>query len=142
MDEQIRQSILALEPAWGPKNIDFDVELESISYSGNDTFMHHVWDNIIGNAVKFTPDYSRVTIRLYEQDGNIIFTVADEGPGISPEAKAHLFDKLYQEDSSHKQEGNGLGLALVKRILSVAEGEISVKNIENGGCEFMVTLKK
>ncbi len=142
LDEQIRQSILGLEPAWEPKNIDFDVELEKITYCGNDTLMHHVWDNLIGNAVKFTPDYSTVKIRLYEEADNIIFTVEDSGPGISPEAKTHLFDKFYQEDSSHKQEGNGLGLALVKRILSTAQGEISVRNIEGGGCEFSVGLRK
>ena len=68
------------------------------------------------------------------------FTVEDSGPGIAEEAKRHIFDKFYQADSSHKEEGNGLGLALVKKILSVSGGEISVENISGGGCRFTVIL--
>ena len=86
--------------------------------------MRHVWDNLIGNAIKFSPQGGLVRIRLTEQENKIIFTVEDNGPGISEEAKKHIFDKFYQADSSHKQEGNGLGLALVKRVLLITGGEI------------------
>lgn len=140
MDEQIRQSILALEPAWTEKNIEFDVVMDSIAYFGNETLMHHVWDNIIGNAIKFSPEKGVVSIRLYQKDKQIIFTVDDQGPGFSEEAKNRLFDKFYQEDSSHKQEGNGLGLALVKRILTISGGSITAQNRPEGGCRFTVTL--
>ena len=71
-----------------------------------------------------------------------MFTVEDNGPGLSEEAKKHLFDKFYQEDSSHKQEGNGLGLALVKRIVTILGGEVYAENTENGGCRFTVTLNE
>ena len=140
LDEQIRQSIVALEPAWSKKNIEFDVEMDSIEYTGNENMMHHIWDNLIGNAIKFNPEFGLVRIHLTEKNDNIIFTVEDNGPGISDEAKKHIFDKFYQADSSHKEEGNGLGLALVKKILSVSNGEISVENIEGGGCRFTVIL--
>ncbi|MGI6255057.1 MAG: HAMP domain-containing sensor histidine kinase [Acutalibacter sp.] len=140
MDEQIRQSILALEPAWTEKSIEFDVILDSITYFGNETLLRHVWDNLIGNAIKFSPEKGLVSIRLYQKEREILFTVDDEGPGFSEEAKNRLFDKFYQEDSSHKQEGNGLGLALVKRILSISKGEITAENRPQGGCRFTVTL--
>lgn len=140
LDEQIRQSIVALEPAWAPKNIEFDVELESVDYLGSETLMHHVWDNIIGNAIKFNPQNGLVKIRLWKAADKIIFTVQDSGPGLSQEAQKHLFNKFYQEDSSHKQEGNGLGLALVKRILTLNNGEITAENVKGGGCLFTIIL--
>ena len=117
LDEQIRQSIVALEPAWTEKEIEFDVELASVTHLGNEGLLRHVWDNLIGNAIKFSPQKGLVRIRLDKREEGIVFTVEDNGPGISQEAKKHIFDKFYQADSSHKQEGNGLGLALVKRIL-------------------------
>lgn len=140
MDEQIRQSILALENAWTEKNIEFDVVMDSVTYYGNENLMHHVWDNIIGNAIKFSPHGGVVAIRLYRKDEQIIFTVEDEGPGFSEDARNRLFDKFYQEDSSHKQEGNGLGLALAKRILAISKGDIAAENKPEGGCRFTVSL--
>lgn len=140
LDEQIRESIVALESAWAPQNIEFDVDLDDIEFYGNESMMHHVWGNLIGNAIKFSPENSEIKIRLRKKDDNIIFTVADRGPGLSEESKKHIFDKFYQEDTSHKEDGNGLGLALVKRILMVADGKISAENRKNGGCRFTVTL--
>lgn len=140
LDEQIRQSILGLEAAWSAKDIEFDVELDNVEYLGNEGLLHHVWDNLIGNAIKFNPPCGLVTLRLTKQDGKIVFTVKDNGPGLTEEAQKHLFDKFYQADSSHKEEGNGLGLALVKRILVIFGGEITVENISGGGCRFTVLL--
>lgn len=140
LDEQIRQSIVALEPAWSKKDIEFDVEMDSIEYTGNENMIHHVWDNLIGNAIKFNPECGIIRIRLEKQNNDVLFTVEDSGPGISEEAKKHIFDKFYQADSSHKEEGNGLGLALVKKILTVSNGEISAENIDGGGCRFTVLL--
>lgn len=140
LDEQVRQSIVALEPAWSKKDIEFDVEMDSIEYTGNENMMHHIWDNLTGNAIKFNPECGLICIRLARQNNDVVFTIEDSGPGISDEAKKHIFDKFYQGDSPHKDEGNGLGLALVKKILSVSNGEISVENIDGGGCRFTVVL--
>ena len=140
LDEQVRQSIVALEPAWSKKDIEFDVEMDSIEYTGNENMMHHIWDNLIGNAIKFNPECGLICIRLARQNNDVVFTIEDSGPGISVEAQKHIFDKFYQGDSPHKDEGNGLGLALVKKILSVSNGEISVENIDGGGCRFTVVL--
>lgn len=141
LDEQIRKSIVALDPVWEKKDIVFDAELERLEYLGNESMMYHVWDNLIGNAIKFSPDGGTVRIRLVGQENRILFTVENAGPALSEEAQKHIFDKFYQADSSHRQEGNGLGLALVKRILVIENGRIGVENLPEGGCRFTVTLK-
>ena len=141
LDEQIRQSVVALEPAWESKEIEFDVELERVEYEGNEPMMRHVWDNLISNAVKFNPHGGLVRIRLERKSRQIRFIIDDCGPGVSEDVRKRIFDKFYQADSSHKSDGNGLGLALVKRILSFENGEINVENIPGGGCRFTVILK-
>ena len=140
LDEQIRQSIVALEPAWEKKEIEFDVDMDRVEYVGDESMMRHVWDNLIGNAIKFDPPCGMVRIRLSQAGEKITFTIEDCGPGLTEEAKKHLFDKFYQADSSHKEEGNGLGLALVKRILAISGGEITAENLDGGGCRFTVIL--
>lgn len=140
LDEQIRETIVALETAWAPKNIELDVDLDSVKYNGNEIMMRHIWSNLIGNAIKFTPENSTVSIRLQNQKDKFIFSVTDQGEGLSDEAKKHLFDKFYQADTSHKSEGNGLGLALVKQILDIDGGDITAENVNGGGCRFTVTL--
>lgn len=140
LDEQIRQAILQLEPEWEGKDIWLDVEMETLSYTGSEGLLYHVWTNLIGNAIKFSPQGGRVRLLLYQQDEEILFQVEDQGPGIPEKDKAHIFDKFYQGDSSHKQEGNGVGLALVKRILSTEGGWIMVENLPEGGCRFTAAL--
>ena len=141
LDEQIRQSVVALETAWVQKDIELDVELDRVSYLGNEQMMRHVWDNVISNAVKFSPVGGTVTLRLTKKLKKLIFTIEDQGPGLTEEALGHIFDKFYQADSSHKQEGNGLGLALVKRILTIEKGKITAENLRSGGCRFTVYLQ-
>ena len=141
LDEQIRQSVVALEPAWEQKNIEFDLELERVSYLGNEPMMRHVWDNLISNAIKFSPAGSTVKLQLTKKPKKLIFTIEDQGPGLTEEAQKHIFDKFFQADNSHKQEGNGLGLAMVKRILTIEQGQITAENLPQGGCRFTVTLK-
>lgn len=140
LDEQIRQSIVAMEEAWDKKNIELDADLERVSYLGNEHILHHVWDNLINNAIKFSPQGGLITLRLARKDGRIHFTVEDQGPGIPEESLKRIFDKFYQTDSSHKQEGNGLGLALAKRIVTTVDGRIWAENLPQGGCRFTVIL--
>lgn len=142
LDEQIRQSILSLEPRWLKKDTEFDVEMEAVEYVGNEPVMSHVWNNLIENAIKFGPHGGTVRIKLESLESKIRFTIEDEGPGIDEESMKHIFDRFYQTDSSHKSEGNGLGLALVKQILIAEKGEIAVENIDGGGTRFIVTLLK
>ena len=141
LDEQILETVVALEPLWEAKNVEFNVDMDNIEYYGNEHLTYHIWSNLIGNAIKFGPVGGTVKLRLYtNKDNNIVFTVSDMGAGLTEDTKKHLFDKFYQGDSSHKEEGNGLGLALVKKILDLEGGEILAENIPEGGCRFTVTL--
>ena len=142
LDEQIRQTIVFLEPVWSAKEIELDVEMEEVEYFGNELLMHHVWSNLLSNAVKFSPRGGLVRIRLEKSREDIRFFIQDSGTGIPEEAMNHIFDRFYQADSSHKQEGNGLGLALVKKILQLENGKITAENCSQGGARFAVHLNK
>ena len=141
LDEQIRQTIVAMEPAWSGKNVELDVDLDQVEYYGNEALMRHVWSNLFSNAVKFSPNGGTIRIKLTQSQRRVTFQIRDHGPGISEEARKHIFNRFYQADSSHKQEGNGLGLALVDKILSLEKGEITVANCPDGGCQFTVVLQ-
>lgn len=142
LDEQIRQTIVALEPIWAKKEIELDVELAEVRCFGNETLLRHVWSNLLSNALKFTPQAGTVQIGLEDGEGEITFWVQDSGPGIPEGAMEHIFTRFYQADSSHKQEGNGLGLALVEKILDLENGTVAAENCPQGGCRFTVKLKK
>lgn len=142
LDEQIRQSIVAQEAAWEKKDLEFDVELERVEFVGNEPMLRHVWDNLISNAIKFSPQGGIVRMTLKQNNHELVFAISDQGPGISEDDQKHIFDKFYQADSSHKQEGNGLGLALVKRILAFENGAVHAENMETGGARFVVTLQQ
>ena len=142
LDEQIRQTIVFLESAWAAREIEFDVEMEEVEYFGNELLMYHVWSNLLSNAVKFSPQGGLVRIGLERDQNGIEFFIQDSGPGIPDEAMKHIFDRFYQADSSHKQEGNGLGLALVKKILQLENGKITVENCPQGGVRFTVYLNE
>jgi len=141
LDEQIRQSLLLLETEWVKKDIEFDVEMDDTLYNGPENLMHHVWHNLLSNAIKFDPQGGLIRIRLFSHENQVLFTIEDNGPGIPEETLKHIFDKFYQGDTSHKQEGNGLGLALVKKIVLLSGGTITAENLPNGGCRFIVMLK-
>ncbi len=140
LDEQVRQSILALESKWENKEIEFDIDLDEIEYTGFENLLSHVWLNLIDNAVKFSPQNGQIRIRLKRLDGSVTFSIWDNGLPI-PEADIdRIFNKFYQVDNSHAAEGNGLGLALVRKIVGAAHGTISVSSSEDAGTEFAVTL--
>ena len=140
LDEQLRQTIINSEPQWESKNIDFDVDLQEINYVGNEELLSHVWSNLLGNAIKFSPDGGLIKIRAVKDMGSITVTVEDQGPGIPAESLSHIFDKFYQADTSRKHEGSGLGLSLVKRILELHSGTVSAENVDGGGARFVVKL--
>ena len=141
LDEQIRQTIVDMEPVWDQKQIEFDVELEEVNYFGNEILMRHVWSNLLSNALKFSPQGGTVQLGMRKQNQKITFWVQDQGPGIPQDAMAHIFSRFYQADSSHKLEGNGLGLALVDKILKLEKGTIQAENCPDGGCKFTVILE-
>lgn len=140
LDEQIRQAIVALEQMWSEKELGFEVELEETPFFGYESLLPHVWTNLIGNAVKFSPKGGEIRIKMMRTEGAVVFTIEDDGPGIVPGDEEHIFTKFYQSESSHGMEGNGLGLALVRQIVEMSGGSVDVQNLEVGGCRFTVRL--
>lgn len=140
LDEQIRQAIVALEQMWSEKELGFEVELAETPFFGYESLLPHVWTNLIGNAVKFSPKGGEIRIKMMRTEGAVVFTIEDDGPGIVPGDEEHIFTKFYQSESSHGMEGNGLGLALVRQIVEMSGGSVDVRNLEAGGCRFTVRL--
>ena len=140
LDEQIRQAIVLLEPAWSAKDTEFDVEMEELEIKADEGLLFQVWRNLIDNAVKFGPAGGRITLRLEKEAGQIRCTLEDEGPGIEENALQHIFEKFYRSPAARSEEGNGLGLALVKRILDIHGGSVQAENRPEGGCRFTVLL--
>jgi len=140
LDEQVRQAIVALEQKWTEKGIDFDVELDKISYSSYESLLIHVWSNLIDNAIKFDPHGGMIALRLWQEEGFAVFTIDDNGPGVTPEDQERVFHKFYQSDSSRVMDGNGLGLPLVKKIVEFSGGTVTLENLPAAGCRFTVRL--
>ena len=140
LDEQVRQSILALESKWEKKEIEFDIDLDEIEYTGYENLLSHVWLNLIDNAVKFSPQNGQIRIRLKQLAGSVTFSIWDNGLSIPEADIGRIFNKFYQGDNSHASEGNGLGLALVRKIVAAAHGTINVTSSEDAGTEFVVAL--
>ena len=138
---QLSDCALAFEPVWEEKQIEFDASLEDRTVIQADaSLLELVWNNLLSNAFKFTPPGGRVTLTQSCRDGWDVVTVADTGCGISPQAQKHIFDKFYQADPSHASAGNGLGLALVRRVLERTGGRITLDSAEGRGSAFTVQL--
>ncbi len=142
LDEQIREAILTHEMAWTDKEIELDIDLPEISYTGEENLLLQVWLNLMGNAVKFTPKGGCVAVKALESDTAVRVTVSDTGIGMDEATLKHIFEKFYQGDTSHKGTGNGLGLALCKKIVTRIGGSISAESTPGKGSVFTVTLPK
>lgn len=140
LSEQIREAILLLESKWSKKQIDFDIDMEEVMIRANEPLLKQVWMNLLDNAVKFSPEKGCIDVALHLENGHAVFTVKDQGAGMDETIQKYIFDKFYQGDTSHNMEGNGLGLPLVKRILELHKGEVSVKSRAGEGSVFVVRV--
>ena len=138
---QLCDCILQYESAWEKKEIEMEVEMEDRAeiYADQD-LMELVWNNLLSNAVKFTELGGVITVRQLSDEQGVTISVSDTGCGMSKNTMKHIFDKFYQGDTSHSKEGNGLGMAMVKRVLELMDGEIQVLSEEKQGSTFIVTL--
>ncbi|MBR1715975.1 MAG: HAMP domain-containing histidine kinase [Treponema sp.] len=141
LSEQITECLLDFEQIWEDKKISLETDIDdSILAKGDSELLSLVWHNLFSNAFKFTPDGGKVSVSLKKSGGLCQIKVSDTGCGMSEETQKHIFEKFYQGDRSHAQKGNGLGLALVKRILDITGGEIEVRSKEGEGSSFTATI--
>ena len=141
LSEQIRSCILMLERKWDSKNLDLQLEFGEHQVQANEELLKQVWINLLDNAIKFTPDGHTVQVRISEREGSLLVAIMNTGSEVSPEDQIKIFHKFYQADQSHATQGNGVGLAVVKRIVELHGGEISVSS-ENEVTVFTVQLPR
>lgn len=142
LSAQLTECLLGFETVWEEKQIEIDPDIaDDIVIDSDRELLSIVWNNLLSNAFKFTEPGGTVGIQLTREDGFAIISIHDTGCGISPEAVNHIFDKFYQGDTSRTTQGNGLGLALVRRILDMTGGEIRVDSRPGEGTTFTVKLR-
>ena len=143
LGEQICECLLQYENVWEKANIEIETDIaEDVKVKADAELLGHVWNNLFSNAFKFTPSGGTVTVSLTATDHHAIVKVTDTGCGMTPEVGAHIFEKFYQGDNSHSVQGNGLGLALVKRVIDIMQGEIGVESAVGKGSTFTVRIRR
>lgn len=140
LSEQIRIVVVLLDQKLSEKQLEIIFDVKEFFVTANEEMMKQVWINLLDNAVKFSPIGGKIEIRIKQTADSISVKISDQGGGISPETKEHIFDKFFQGDLSHSTSGNGLGLAIVKKIIDLHGGTISVLSSDKGST-FDVILK-
>jgi len=143
LGEQLCESLLQFENIWERKNIEIETDIaEDVTVEADGELLSLVWNNLLSNAFKFTPDGGTVRVSLSATEHHALIQIKDTGCGMTPEVGAHIFEKFYQGDTSHSIQGNGLGLALVKRVIDIMQGEISVESAVGIGSVFAVRIRR
>ena len=143
LGEQLCKCLLQYENVWEKADIDIDTDIaENVKVRADAELLEHVWNNLFSNAFKFTPQGGTVKVTLSATDHHAIVKVTDTGCGMTAEVGAHILEKFYQGDSSHSAQGNGLGLALVKRVIDIMHGEIGVESTVGKGSTFTVKIRR
>ena len=143
LGEQLCQCLLQYENVWEQSDINIETDIqESVTVKADAELLSLVWNNLFSNAFKFTGPGGTVSLSLSATEHHAVVQVKDTGCGMSPEVGAHIFEKFYQGDSSHATQGNGLGLALVKRVVDILQGEIGVESVKGVGTTFTVRIRR
>jgi len=143
LGEQLCECLLVFEDAWEAKELEIETAIEDgVRIKSDPELLSLVWNNLISNAVKFTPQRGKIGVSLKTDGDTVTVAVSDTGCGMKPEVGQHIFEKFYQGDTSHATQGNGLGLALVKRVVDILNGEIGVQSVYGQGSTFTVRFKR
>ncbi len=143
LGEQLCECLLQFERVWEEKNIDVQTDIEQdIKVNADAELLMLVWNNLLSNAFKFTDNSGTVSLSLSATENHAVVKVKDTGIGISAEVGKHIFEKFYQGDTSRSTQGNGLGLALVRRVVDIVQGEIAVDSAAGKGTVFTVKIRR
>ena len=143
LGEQLCECLLQYENVWEKCEIEIETDIaENVKVKADAELLSHVWNNLFSNAFKFTSSGGKVTVSLVTTEHHAIVKVTDTGCGMTPEVGAHIFEKFYQGDTSHSASGNGLGLALVKRVIDIMQGEIGVESAVGKGSTFTIRIRR
>lgn len=143
LTEQICENLLTFEYAWEKKNIEIETDVEDdIMVCQDAELLSLVWNNLFSNAIKFCKENGKVSVSIKRENGQVVVSVSDTGCGMDAETGRHIFDKFYQGDTSHATQGNGLGLALVKRVIDIVGGDVIVQSVLGEGTTFKVFLEE
>ena len=143
LGEQLCEYLLQYENVWEKAEIEIDTDIaEDVTVRADAELLGLVWNNLFSNAFKFTESGGCVSVSLAADEQYAIIKITDTGCGMSPEVGAHIFEKFYQGDTSRSVQGNGLGLALVKRVIDIMQGEIGVESIVGKGTTFTVRIRR
>ena len=143
LGEQLCECLLQYENVWEKTGIEIDTDIaENVKVKADAELLGLVWNNLFSNAFKFTEAGGIVSVTLSATEHHAVVKVSDTGCGMSPEVGAHIFEKFYQGDTSHSTQGNGLGLALVKRVVDIMQGEIGVESTVGKGSTFTVRMRR
>ena len=140
LDEQISYDLTMLEGGFREKGQSLTADIAPVELYGSKELLSHVWTNLIGNAIKYTPNGGQISVSLRQEGSEAVCIVADNGIGMSEEVKEHIFDRYYQADPTHTRKGIGLGLPIVHKILELCGGRIDVESVPNQGSTFQVSL--
>ena len=143
LGEQLCECLLGFEDAWEKKNLEIETDIQDdVRIKSDPELLSLVWNNLISNAVKFTSEGGTVGVTLKADGKKVVVSVRDTGCGMTAETGKHIFEKFYQGDTSHATQGNGLGLALVKRVVDILGGEIAVQSVYGQGSTFTVSIRR
>lgn len=142
LTEALTLCILQYEEQLDAKQLILEPDLDPVTITSSPSHLDLVWSNLISNAIKFTEPGGTISVSLRDEGDEVTVSVSDTGCGIDSEAGERIFEKFFQADTSHASEGNGLGLPLVKRIIDILGGKISVSSEVGVGSTFTITLKK
>lgn len=141
LDEQLRQCILVTRQKWRDKPLQFEAELAPCTYHGSEALVKEIWLNLLDNAAKFSPENGTISATLHREQGSPVVAVTDQGCGMDAETCRHIFEQFYRGDTSHRTQGNGLGLAMAQKIAALHGGAVTVDSRPGSGSCFTVVLK-
>ncbi len=142
LSEQIRGAILLLAPKWEEKQLEMAIELPDCSYYGNKDLLGEVWINLLDNAIKFSTVGGKLGVTVFDLGTKLAVTISDTGLGMDQETKQQIFNKFFQGDTSRATAGNGVGLAIVDKVVALHGGTITVESAVGSGSRFEVLLPK